>query len=113
MKHLTIDEMLDFVSLTELNSASIALSVAVNGHIRKCEKCLKTVRALQMIYDEFTRRNMKGEFKEFISENIAELKSGNTRINVKLKSETETEINANGPSIEQEELELLFENRLI
>lgn len=37
------------------------------------------------------------------------LKKGNTRINVKLKGADETEINAAGPHIEEEELNLLFE----
>ena len=37
------------------------------------------------------------------------LKSGNTRINVKLKGNDETEINAAGPHIEEDELNRLFE----
>lgn len=37
------------------------------------------------------------------------LKKGNTRINVKLKGEKETEINAQGPHIEDDEIEMLFE----
>lgn len=77
MKHLTVDEILNFVSLTELNSESIELSAAVNGHIRKCENCLKLVRAFQMIYDEFMRLNVGGSFKEFISENLSEIKNAN------------------------------------
>ena len=79
MKHLTVDEMLEFVSLTELGSASMELSAAVNGHIRKCEKCLKTVRAFQMIYDEFAGCNRDGGFQKYVSEKIAEMKNGNTR----------------------------------
>lgn len=37
------------------------------------------------------------------------LKKGSTRINIKLKGREETEINAQGPFIEQEELNCLFE----
>ena len=70
MKHLTVDEILNFVSLTELNNESI-------GHIRKCEKCLKLVRAFQMIYDEFSRLNVGGDFKDFITENLSVLKNEN------------------------------------
>lgn len=77
MKHLTVDEILNFVSLTELNNESIELSAAVNGHIRKCEKCLKLVRAFQMIYDEFSRLNVGGNFKDFITENLSVLKNEN------------------------------------
>ena len=75
MKHLTIDEILNFVSLTELNSASIELSASVNGHIRKCEKCLKLVTACQMIYDEFSRLQMEGSFKDFLVEKVSEAKN--------------------------------------
>lgn len=77
MKHLTVDEILSFVSLAELNSESIELSATVNGHIRKCEKCLNLVRAFQMIYDEFAVLNVGGDFKDFLSENISEIKKGN------------------------------------
>lgn len=77
MKHLTVDEILNFVSLTELNNESIELSAAVNGHIRKCKKCLKLVRAFQMIYDEFSRLNVGGDFKDFITENLSVLKNEN------------------------------------
>ena len=44
-----------------------------------------------------------------IKTDFIHLKSGNTRINVKLKGEKETEINGSGPNIEAEELEALFE----
>ena len=69
MDHLTIDEIIDFVSLDRLNRESVELSAAVNGHIRRCKKCLKLVRAFQMIYDEFERLNMSGDLKKYISEN--------------------------------------------
>ena len=57
MEHLTVDEIIDFISLTELNNEAIVLSSAVNGHIRKCKDCLKLVKSFQIIYDEFSARN--------------------------------------------------------
>lgn len=53
MKHLTVDEVIQFVSLTELNSRAIQLSTAVNSHIRRCADCMRLVRAFQMTYDGF------------------------------------------------------------
>ena len=47
--------------------------------------------------------------KKGIKTDFIHLKSGNTRINVKLKGEKETEINAAGPRIEADELNQLFE----
>lgn len=77
MPHLTVDEILNFVSLTELNNEARELSATVNSHIRKCKKCLKIVRAFQLIYDEFSELNMRGDFKGFISENISNIKVEN------------------------------------
>jgi len=79
MRHLTVDEILDFVSLTELNDEAMQLSAAVNGHIRNCDKCLKLVRSFQMIYDEFMKLNTSGDFKGFVSENLLELKNTNKK----------------------------------
>lgn len=77
MEHLTVDEILNFVSLTELNNESIEVSAAVNGHIRKCEKCRKLVRGFQMIHDEFSRLNAGDNFKAFIAGKLYELKNEN------------------------------------
>lgn len=51
----------------------------------------------------------KAVFKMGVKTDFIHLKSGNTRINVKLKGEVETEINAAGPRIEADELNRLFE----
>ena len=51
----------------------------------------------------------KAAFKMGVKTDFVHLKSGNTRINVKLKGEVETEINAAGPRIEADELNQLFE----
>ncbi len=46
---------------------------------------------------------------EGCEENFIRLKKGNSRINVKLKSQGETEINAQGPTISEDEVTALFE----
>ncbi|MBQ9919505.1 MAG: hexose kinase, partial [Clostridia bacterium] len=51
----------------------------------------------------------KAAFIMGVKTDFIHLKSGNTRINVKLKGEVETEINAAGPRIEADELTRLFE----
>ena len=50
----------------------------------------------------------KGFGGENIIPDFIKLKSGNSRINVKIKAGTETEINGQGPKIEAEELEKLI-----
>lgn len=77
MEHLNVDDIISFVSLPELNSKATELSATVNGHIRECEKCLKLVRAFQMIYDEFSMLNDRGDFRKYISENTSEADNEN------------------------------------
>lgn len=69
MKHLTVDEIINFVSLTELNDEALVLCAYVNEHIRKCKRCREIVRAFQMIYDEFTKNAACRDFKKYILEN--------------------------------------------
>lgn len=57
----------------------------------------------------FTGRELDKSLKEQgIKTDFVYLKSGFTRINVKIKSEIETEINANGPQIDKASLDELF-----
>ena len=53
MKHLTVDEMIDFVSFNKLDSESLALASKVNAHIFECRACRKKVESFQVVYDEF------------------------------------------------------------
>jgi anti-sigma factor RsiW len=54
MKHVTVDEMIGFVSMDTLDADSLALASKVNTHIRSCPHCRGTVRAFQAICDEMT-----------------------------------------------------------
>lgn len=54
MKHVTVDEMIEFVSLDTLDAKSLALASNVTTHIRNCPHCRGTVRAFQVICDEMT-----------------------------------------------------------
>lgn len=65
MEHLTVEQMIDFVSLTELNDEAIELSQQVNGHIRACDECMKKVRAFQDIYDELCRADAVSDFERY------------------------------------------------
>ena len=47
--------------------------------------------------------------KQKINTDFIKLKNGNSRINVKIKSKKETEINCNSPNIEKNDIELLYE----
>lgn len=55
MKHLTIDEMIAFVTISELNTASLELASKVNTHIVKCDMCRNKVSAFQEVFDELNK----------------------------------------------------------
>lgn len=51
MTHLTLDEIMEFVSLNELNEESMQLISMVNTHIAECDECRELVRSYQLVYD--------------------------------------------------------------
>lgn len=55
MTHLTVEEIIDFVSFDELTDEKIALAKKVNEHIRSCRTCFEKVSAFQLVYDELQR----------------------------------------------------------
>ena len=57
MDHLTLDDVIEFVSLTEINEESMQLISTVNTHIAACAECRALVRSFQTVYDELTRVN--------------------------------------------------------
>lgn len=65
MQHLTVDEIIEFVSLTEYHEHAVTVCTTVNGHIRTCEKCLKTVQAFQALHEEFVKLASDEEFGEY------------------------------------------------
>lgn len=82
MRHLTVDEIIDFVSMDRINAETLQLASTVNTHIGKCEKCLRKVRAFQLLYDEFVKLGKASYFdsvirsveeKRLISMNPAEI----------------------------------------
>ena len=82
MEHLSIDKIIAFVSLTELNSEAINLSADVNSHIRECKKCLELVRSFQMIYDEFSQTEMKIDFRKYIKNTFSKQKNNKVTVEI-------------------------------
>lgn len=69
-EHLNIEDIIKFVSIDDLSEESVKLTVKVNGHIRNCDKCLKLVTAVQVIYDEFVRLGTNGEFRNYFFDEL-------------------------------------------
>ena len=62
MKHLSTDEIMEFVSLENISAESLALIEKVNSHIRVCKGCFGKVRAFQLVYDELSCGTEKKNF---------------------------------------------------
>lgn len=71
MKHLTVDEIVDFVSFNSLDADSLGNAAKVNSHIKNCEECLRKVRAFQVVYDELCKMGKKSAFRN-VAEKINE-----------------------------------------
>ena len=66
MTHLSVEEMIDFVSFEKLTEENIALAKKVNEHICSCKECFQKVSAFQTVYEEFQRIGTIADAKECI-----------------------------------------------
>ncbi len=66
MIHLSVDEIIEFVSFNELSDETLAMAGRVNEHISKCADCLKKVKAFQTVYDELCKLNNANNSKQYL-----------------------------------------------
>ena len=71
-EHITVDEIIQFVSFDKMDSASLANASKVATHIRTCDDCLQKVKAYQLVYDELSKLGHKHRFKEIAREKVKE-----------------------------------------
>lgn len=84
MNHLSVDEIIGFVMVEELTEESVKLIDKVNSHICTCGKCLETVQAFQLIYDEFMGMSANEDFKAFLARTLnSEIKLENNTLQLK------------------------------
>ena len=74
MNHLTVDEIICYVSFNDFDRASLDNAAKVISHIRTCNHCLEKVRAFQMVYDKImeseTNDNVKEITKDFFENTL-------------------------------------------
>lgn len=73
--HLTIDEILDFVSMTAVTPEALELATRVYGHMNQCADCSRLVRAFLLIDEELERLGAAGllpEEAEAIADTVSE-----------------------------------------
>jgi len=85
MKHLTDNEIIDFVSMSNLDEQSLKNASIVTSHITSCEECLRKVRAFQVVFDEFTDLGLKVGSKQELYKVIESRVKKKTNLSSKLE----------------------------
>jgi len=85
MKHLTVEEMIDFVSFDKLDEKSLTLAAKVNAHISECACCRKNVKAFQVVYDEFERSGRSMPYRAAKAEDVSFCKKQNDKTNKRMQ----------------------------
>lgn len=63
-KHLSLRDVLDFVSATALNEQTEKNAILVTTHIRSCRECRDLVKEYQALYDELRELDREEEFEQ-------------------------------------------------
>ncbi|MBR2043033.1 MAG: hypothetical protein IJ946_01700 [Clostridia bacterium] len=92
MKHLTVDEIIAFVSFEEENESTVRLASKVNGHICSCSQCFEKVCAFQTVYDELTKIGREANLQKFVykiidDEKLQEINANELEAEMRLISE--------------------------
>ena len=99
MTHLTVEEIIEFVSFDKLSEDTMALSTKVNEHIRSCPTCLEKVSSFQTVYDELCRIGSVSDVKQSIYRLIDE---------GKIKALQEAEVNEEIQSLSGHQMKDVF-----
>lgn len=67
MKHLTTDEIIEFVSLDTAQPERLEWALSINEHIRTCAPCLEKVQAFRRLHVEFETMRLSGSYKDFLN----------------------------------------------
>ena len=70
--HLSVDEIIEFVSFSGISEETLTLSAKVNGHIRDCAECMERVTAFQDVYDELCRIGNSGSARGIMYKMVSE-----------------------------------------
>ncbi len=63
MKHLTVEQIIDFVSFETLDNNTLQIASQVTAHINCCDECMEKVRAFQTVYDRLKERGVEKYFE--------------------------------------------------
>lgn len=70
MKHLTVEDIINYVSFKTMNDTDLMHAANVVSHIRKCKDCLEKVKAFQLVYDKLAESGRSAELSAMTAEII-------------------------------------------
>lgn len=94
MKHLTVEEMISFVSIKSLDEKSLELIDRVSEHICECSECRKKVDAFQTVQDELDRMENAKKYKNSLAQRTKD-EAAEKRKNTIIRKYTDEYINRN------------------
>ncbi len=59
LKHLSIEEIIKYVTANKVDKETLDLLSKVNGHIRNCPSCKEKVVAYETVNDEFKKETVE------------------------------------------------------
>ena len=71
MEHLTIEEIIEFVSFEKMDAESLKLASRVNAHIRSCPSCMRKVRAFQLVMEELSCMGKRATCKSVARQKVS------------------------------------------
>ena len=79
MKHLTVEDIIDYVSFNTMEDANLMHAANVISHIRTCKECFERVRAFQLVYDKLMAEGKNPQLEAFTEDLIKEAFEENSR----------------------------------
>ena len=75
MDHLTVDEIIGYVTGVDVDGETRKDIAKINVHIIKCEECLRKVRAMQVLSEGLEAEYSARKVREILLEKTAESKT--------------------------------------
>ena len=75
MDHLTVDEIIGYVTGVDVDGETRKDIAKINVHIIKCEECLRKVRAMQVLSEGLEAEYSARKVREILLEKAAESKA--------------------------------------
>ncbi|MBQ8762725.1 MAG: hypothetical protein IJZ07_01300 [Clostridia bacterium] len=74
MEHLSVEEIIKYVTANKVDNETLDLLSKVNGHIRNCSSCKEKVNSFECINDEIKKAVLENNFDLNIIDDLIKTK---------------------------------------